>query len=242
MGLFTTLAACAALSLGVTSEGTPAVSQQECHRAAVAYQTALQALVLSKQERDVIARVAYAEAANQGDSGLAGVVYTILNRLLSGQFGGSISAIVNAPHQFEPVTRAGGWQRLPRPSPTQRAKIDTVINLALEGHLPDLTHGALFFQNPAIVSNREKDGKVSEGMTHFGGATPSAVIRNHAFYPQINNASDQSPVRVTAKKRSSPKKWDVYRHGQAQVIKETAAWDVFAQGDLGESILVGDQE
>ena len=39
----------------------------------------LAAQVADATAREAIARVAYAEAANQGDSGLAGVVYTILN-------------------------------------------------------------------------------------------------------------------------------------------------------------------
>ena len=81
MELFTTLAACAALSKGVATDSLPTVSQQDCQAAAVEYQAALQAVELSPQCRDAIARVAYAEAGNQGDSGLAGVVYTILNRL-----------------------------------------------------------------------------------------------------------------------------------------------------------------
>ena len=37
------------------------------------------------EARDAIARVAFAEAANQGDSGLAAVVYTIMNRLQDGR-------------------------------------------------------------------------------------------------------------------------------------------------------------
>jgi len=133
--------------------------------------------------RDGIARVAYAEAANQGDSGLAGVVYTILNRLADGQWGDDVDAVLNAPHQFEPVMRAGGdWRNLPDVTATRQARIDTILNLALEGRLPDLTNGARYFQNPRIVADRAAAGEVAPGLVNFGGAPPSAVIGAHSFY------------------------------------------------------------
>ena len=133
--------------------------------------------------RDGIARVAYAEAANQGDSGLAAVVYTILNRLQGGRWGSSVDSVLNAPHQFEPVLRAGGsWRNLRPVSDAQRARIDTIINLALEGRLPDLTNGAQYFQNPRIVAARAANGHVAASLVNFGGAAPSAVIGAHSFY------------------------------------------------------------
>lgn len=135
--------------------------------------------------REAIARVAYAEAANQGDSGLAGVVYTILNRLQDGRWGGSVEAVVNARGQFEPVMRAGGsWRNLRPVTDAQRARIDTILNLALEGRLPDLTNGARFFQNASIVAAREAAGTVSPGLTNFGGAPASAMIGDHTFYAE----------------------------------------------------------
>lgn len=133
--------------------------------------------------REAIARVAVAEAANQGDSGLLAVVCTILNRLADRRWGASVDEVLNARAQFEPVLRAGGdWRALPAASPVQRARIDTLINLVLEGRLPDPTGGALYFQNPRVVAARAAAGQVSPRRVHFGGATPSAVIGGHAFY------------------------------------------------------------
>ena len=43
--------------------------------------------VLSYEDREAIGRVTYAEAGNQGEEGLAAVIFTILNRVNSGQFG-----------------------------------------------------------------------------------------------------------------------------------------------------------
>ena len=143
----------------------------------------LRALTASATARDAIARVTFAEAGNQGDSGLAAVVYTILNRLQDGRWGGDVEAVVNARGQFEPVMRAGGdWRRLRPVSAADQARIDTILNLALDGRLPDLTHGARYFQNPLIVAARAREGTVPAALVDFGGATPSAQIGAHRFY------------------------------------------------------------
>ncbi len=150
--------------------------------------------------RDAIARVAQAEAAGQGDSGQAAVVYTILNRLASGLWGQSVDQVVNAKGQFEPVMRAGGdWRALPPAGAAQRARVDTILNLALEGRLPDLTGGALYFQNPRIVAARAKAGAVSPNLVHFGGSAPSAVIGDHAFYAQLAGRRAVAPVDALAR-------------------------------------------
>lgn len=153
--------------------------------------------------RDALARVAFAEAGNQGDSGLAAVVYTILNRLAAGTWGHTVEAVVNARGQFEPVTRVGGdWRNLPAATPAQRARIDTILNLALEGRLPDLTGGALYFQNPTIVAARATAGSVSPRLVNFGGRTPTARIGDHAFYGDI--AAGAIPPRRRRNTTSEP--------------------------------------
>jgi len=157
--------------------------------------------------RDGIARVAYAEAGNQGDSGLAAVVYTILNRLQDGRWGDTVDSVLNAPHQFEPVMRAGGsWRQLRSVSDAQRARIDTIINLALEGRLPDLTNGARFFQNPRVVAARAADGEVSASLVDFGGAPPSDVIGAHSFYAGAGRGGARrgAAVVVSSARGASP--------------------------------------
>ena len=72
-------------------------------------------------------RVAFAEAGNQGGEGLAGVIFTILNRLHGGRWGASVAAVVDAPGQFEPVMRVGGaWAKLPALTPTQTVQYKTI--------------------------------------------------------------------------------------------------------------------
>ncbi|MFD1192436.1 cell wall hydrolase [Phenylobacterium conjunctum] len=155
-------------------------------------------LVASPSAREAITRVAFAEAGNQGDSGLAAVVYTILNRVQDGRWGTSVDAVVNARGQFEPVMRAGGdWRRLPASTVAQRARIETILNLALEGRLPDLTNGARFFQNPQIVADRASRGEVSEGLVNFGGTGPSAVIGAHSFYVEARSGAGRGPRAAT---------------------------------------------
>jgi hypothetical protein len=163
----------------------------------------LRAAVNAPGARDGIARVAFAEAGNQGDSGLAGVIYTILNRLQDGRWGSTVDAVLNARSQFEPVMRAGGdWRGLAPVSGAAQARVDTILNLAIDGRLPDLTHGARFFQNPAIVAGRARAGQVSPGLVNFGGATPSAVIGAHSFYASTGRGGGAAAGRSPATARS----------------------------------------
>lgn len=159
-----------------------------------------------------MARVVIAEAGDQGASGVAGVVFTILNRLSDGRWGGTVEAVVDAPGQFEPVARAGGsWRSLRPVSAAQEAKVSTIVNLALDGRLPDLTGGARYFQNPQIVAARARAGTVPASLVDFGGVTPSAVIGAHAFYPEFyseqvrahRSATGESRARALAGSRGS---------------------------------------
>ena len=163
----------------------------------------LRAAINAPGARDGIARVAFAEAGNQGDSGLAGVIYTILNRLQDGRWGPTVDGVLNARSQFEPVMRAGGdWRGLAQVPGAAQARVDTILNLAIDGRLPDLTHGARFFQNPAIVAGRARAGQVSPGLVNFGGATPSAVIGAHSFYASTGRGGDSAAGRSPATSRS----------------------------------------
>lgn len=63
--LFAILATCAALSGAAPQSETP-ISPADCETAAADYQANLQSVELSNEDRDAIARVAFAEAANQG--------------------------------------------------------------------------------------------------------------------------------------------------------------------------------
>lgn len=137
---------------------------------------------LSYEDRDALGRVSYAEAGNQGEEGIAAVIFTILNRVNSGHFDSTVQGVIDAPNQFEPAARAGGWRYLPPLDPWQTVQFDTILNLILAGRLPDLTNGALFFQNAEIVAARAARGRVSSYLVDFGGTPPVAEIGDHRFY------------------------------------------------------------
>lgn len=185
MGVVLACLAVKSIGLDYNADAYGMPSSKECETViqnALPKQKNMGAISLSEEDKEAITRVSFAEAGNQGASGLAGVVYTILNRQKSGAFGNSITEIVNSPKQFEPVEKVGGWINLPPATAEQRAAIDTIINLAADGRLPDLTNGALFFQNPKVVADRAISGEVSEKLVNFGGKQPSAVIKDHSFY------------------------------------------------------------
>lgn len=220
---------CLLLARGQTAQPLPAgvncppPASAAAPRAATLARVGLAPLVASPDAREAITRVAFAEAGNQGDSGLAAVVYTILNRVQDGRWGATIEAVVNARGQFEPVMRVGGdWRRLPASTVAQRARIETILNLALEGRLPDLTNGARYFQNPQIVADRATRGEVSEGLVNFGGTGPSAVIGDHSFYVDVRSSGGRGAR--SAQSSSAPR-------GPSP----SAAWQ-----DAGGAIFVGD--
>ena len=137
---------------------------------------------LSGDDRDALGRIAYAEAGNQGDMGVAAVIYTILNRVNSGQFQSTVQDVIDARNQFEPATRVGGWRYLPPLNTWRSSQFDSILDLILTGQLPDPTNGALYFQNARIVAARAARGKGSWSLVDFGGTPPVAEIGDHRFY------------------------------------------------------------
>jgi spore germination cell wall hydrolase CwlJ-like protein len=172
--------------------------------------SSLCSVALSTEDRDALGRLAYAEAGNQGEEGLAAVIYTVLNRLVSGRFGTNVRSEIESPGQFEPVGRVGGqWQHLPPLSPTQSVTIATIINLIQQGRLPDPTDGATFFQNPQIVARRAAAGEEPTSLVNFNNQTLIAVVRDHAFFDQFRPGrpgvgNEGSPGRLVYPSGASP--------------------------------------
>lgn len=137
---------------------------------------------LTWDDREALGRIAYAEAGNQGEMGIAAVVFTVLNRVSSGQFQSTIQDVIDAPNQFEPSMRVGGWRNLRPLSVGQGVQFDRILDQIMTGALPDPTNGALFFQNAEIVAARAAKGKGSWALVDFGGTPPVAEIGDHRFY------------------------------------------------------------
>ena len=159
---------------------------------------------LSAEDREAIGRIAYAEAGNQGEEGIAAVIFCVLNRVNSGLFEGSVQAVIDAPNQFEPATRVGGWRRLPPLDYSQSIQFDTILNLILAGRLPDLTNGALFFQNAAIVAAR-----AARGSSRLISSTSAARRRSRrsaitAFTTGERRSISRPPATAAATRRRLP--------------------------------------
>ena len=140
------------------------------------------AVTLTEADIDALGRVVFAEAGSQPIAGKVAVLDTILNRVASGGFGSDLQSVIAQRHAFEPVTRAGGWRRLPPLTTAQRAELDTILALKAGGHLGDVSGGALYFQNPTIVAARAAAGTVSPKLIGFAGMPTTAAIGDHTFY------------------------------------------------------------
>lgn len=142
---------------------------------------------LRPEDVDALGRIAYAEAGNQGPEGLAGVLFTVLNRLATNRWGSTIGDVLNSRGQFEPVGRAGGdWRNLPRLNSDQQGTAAALLNLIGQGAIPDVTQGATFFQNPDITRQRGTD---------FSGGVQGTRIGDHVFYDRYRGGA---PVDVPA--------------------------------------------
>jgi spore germination cell wall hydrolase CwlJ-like protein len=99
----------------------------------------------SPQDRDALTRMLATEAIGEGPDGMAAAGHVALNRLKAG-FGGakSLVDVVNAPHQFEGMSRAG------QVNPQDYARAGQVADALLNGGVPDPTNGALNFLNPEL--------------------------------------------------------------------------------------------
>lgn len=112
-------------------------------------------------EAGLLARLIHAEAQGETISGKIAVGEVVLNRVRDSRFPGSITAVINQPGQFSPVS-SGSINNVPTAEAVKAA------NAALAGS--NLTGGAVFFYNPATATNRWLDGLQT-----------TTVIGNHTF-------------------------------------------------------------
>ena len=190
------------------------------------------AVSLSEADVDAIGRVVFAEAGNQPIAGKVAVLDTILNRLASGRFGADVQSVIEQRNAFEPVTRAGGWRRLPPLTALQRAELDTILALKAAGHLGDVSGGALYFQNPRIVAVRATAGTVPPDRVGFAGMPTTAVIGEHTFYRPVGGDGG-TPAASTKTMLPAPAR-------ARQALPSSFVGDDLAAGEgrEGETVLV----
>lgn len=200
MDVFTILALCYSLS---NLESIELKDQLDCQGARINHATLLKKIAYKNKDIEAIKRVTYAESKNQGSLGVTGVIFVILSRYISGNYGASIQEVINTKNQFEPATKANGWANLPKPSSSHSNSVDTIISLIMSGSLLDPTYGSFYFQNPIIVSKREKKGEVSKGLTHFGNRRSTVKIKDHEFYAE-------NTLKTTVNSLKEDAEWDVF--------------------------------
>lgn len=102
-------------------------------------------LELTKAELDLFARVLYAEAQGEPYQGKVAVAAVIVNRIKSSRFPNTLNGVIYQRFAFESVASGYIWKIQPDASVYRAAKE------ALQGSDP--TDGAIYFYNPAKVSN-----------------------------------------------------------------------------------------
>jgi hypothetical protein len=144
---------------------------------------------VSPQDRDAMIRMVAGEAGGEPPEGMAAVAHVALNRL-SNNYGGAhtLSQVVNAPHQFEAMSRG----RQPDPAAMQRAA--QVVDGVLGGQIPDPTGGKINFLNP------ELQGQLGRRQPAWASGSNQRIGR-HVFYggggaPPVSRAGQQASATV----------------------------------------------
>lgn len=181
---------------------------------------------ISDQDRDLAIRTMIGEAADQPDSGQAGVAHVILNRLNAKKFGNSVRDIVLAPKQFEPwQTRADELKKIDVNSRSYRRAADIFDGVA-SGDMLDPTGGATHFLQPEIV-------KARRGGTLPAWAQGDGVrIGDHVFYGQPATPRENPGQRAIGQAMANAPKPDKVETISTQALP-------FQPGDVFKSFGVG---
>lgn len=134
---------------------------------------------VTPQDRDRLARMMVTEAGGEGPQGMAAVAHVALNRLNTGYGGAkSLSDVVDAPHQFEGMSRAASVH------PQDLARASAVAERVLSGQEPDPTNGAMQFLNPELQA---KLGRAQPAWADGSGVR----LGRHVFYGGQAGAAPQ---------------------------------------------------
>jgi hypothetical protein len=123
------------------------------------------------EDRDALARMIATEAGGEGQQGMLAAGAVAMNRLKSG-YGGAktLSDVINAPNQFEGMSRAG------QVSPQAYQAALQVADRLLSGQASDPTGGAVNFINPQLQA------QLGRQQPAWAPAGQGQRIGNHVFY------------------------------------------------------------
>lgn len=134
--------------------------QQQKQTVATVASTGRGGITLSSQEKDLLARLVRAEAGGESYEGMVAVASVVFNRMTSGKFPKTVTDVIYARNQFQPV--ANGTINKPASEVHFKAVEDALTR--------DNTNGALFFYAPSLVKS-----------TYMESLTTVAVIGTHQF-------------------------------------------------------------
>jgi hypothetical protein len=146
-------------------------------------------------DRRCLAMIAYAEAAGEGDAGMAAVIQVVRNRVGDGRFAGSACAVVAQEGQFQPVSMSPALAAAladPALDAARALRVDTederrilrrALVLAEKPDGADPTGGAVFFVNPYVMD--------PANCPWFARLKKTATIGAHVFLTRYG--SDEQP-------------------------------------------------
>jgi len=109
-------------------------------------------------ERNILYRIAWAEARGEDDKGIILVVNVIFNRMGCPSFPDTIQEVVFAPRQFSPITNGA----FARATPCERIK--GLVQQAIDG--ADHSYGATFFRTVAGSAGSWHERALNRIFTH----------------------------------------------------------------------------
>ena len=129
---------------------------------------------LSNEDRDILARIAHAEAGVDGPRAGHAVIDVVLNRMASPDYPTSARKVVAEKHwnrrtkswvhQFEPVKRFGSVDKLPTPDTKWRGAMSSYADGVVSGTTRRVAPDAFFFQNRRTTAKRGTTFKQNSGV------------------------------------------------------------------------------
>jgi Cell Wall Hydrolase len=137
---------------------------------------------VSEGDLDLIARTMIGEEATP--EGRAAVGHVILNRVKSGDFPGSVAAVVSQPAAFESWSSKGKQlAAISKNSPDYQGAYQIAQGI-MSGKIPDQTNGSVNFLNPTLQT------AMGRKIPAWAQGEPTAVIGKQAYFGGNKMASD----------------------------------------------------
>src|SRR6202035_1429673 len=134
---------------------------------------------LSPQDRDAVTRMILSEAGQDGPDGMAAVASVVKNRVQSGQFGATPSAVVAQPNAFTAWSLPKGDPNSPTrwsAKDPQYQKAAALVDSVWSGKVPDTTGGADHYFSPTLQAAQGRP------VPDWAQGQPTAKVGSHVFY------------------------------------------------------------